>query len=159
MNYIAIDNGVSGALAIIQSTGAIKDKIPMPTQKTHRGNEVDVIAVRHFLRNCPPEYHTVVLEEPGGSKSARAASSMAGSFGRLHALSLLMGYKFIRITPQKWQKEMLKCRAKDTKPAAKALCHALWPLHNWFQTPRCTTEFDGFHDACLIGEYSRRHNL
>ena len=159
INYIGIDNGISGGITVLSSQSLIISKMTMPTQKTRKGNEVDVMAVKLFLRNSSPDHFTFVLEEPGGSKSARAAASMAGSFGRLHALAVLIGYRFIRITPQAWQSDMLKCKAGDTKAAAKSLCHELWPDEDWLETPRCTTEHDGLHDSALIGEWARRHNL
>lgn len=156
-NFIGVDNGVSGGITILSSMGQIIDKTVMPIQKGRRGNEIDVLGVRLFLRNAsPPDNYILVLEEPGGSKSARAASSMAGSFHSLRTIAIMLGYKFIRITPQEWQKKMLKCKAGDTKASAKRLCHELWPEENWKATPRCTTENDGLHDSALIAEWARR---
>lgn len=139
--------------------GRIIGKMPMPTSKTHKGNEVDVMAVKHFLRNASPDFFTFVLEEPGGSKSAKAAASMAGSFGRLHALAVLMGYRFVRITPQSWQKPMLKCKAGDTKDAALRLAKELWPREDFRATERCKISHDGMVDAALICEHARRNKL
>lgn len=159
INYIGVDNGISGGLCLLSSLGQIIDKTSMPIQKTKKGNEVDIVGVKQFLRNASPDSFVFVLEEPGGSKSARAAASMAGSFGRLHALAVLMGYKFIRTTPQAWQKEMLKCKAGDTKAAAKALCRSLWPKEDWRESERCKIDHDGIQDGALIAEWARRNRL
>ncbi len=158
-NICGCDNGISGAITLLSSMGKIIDKMVMPIQRARKGNEIDILEVKRFLRNASPEHFIFVLEEPGGSKSAKAASSMAGSFHSLRTLAILMGYKFIRTTPQAWQKELLKCKAGDTKAAAKRLCHELWPEEDWRSTQRCTTENDGLHDSALIAEWARRSRL
>lgn len=159
--YVGIDNGVSGALALIGSAGSLVGWIAMPVQKTRKGNEVDVRGVLQFLvrHNIHPENTIVVIEEPGGSKSAKAAASMAGSFHALRALFESRHYKLIRVTPQQWQKPMLKCGKGDTKPVALQMARSLWPDESWLETERCTKPHDGAVDGALLAEFARRNNL
>lgn len=164
--YIGVDNGISGGIAAISPTPGvgIVCMCPMPIQKTRKGNEIDILKVWQFLedelfitRNA--DHITIVIEEPGGSKSARAATSMAGSFHALRAMCELKHCRHHRITPQSWQKEMLHAAAGDTKPAALAKARALWPTEKWLATPKCKTPNTGMIDAALIAEYARLKNL
>lgn len=164
--YIGIDNGISGGLAALSPTQGVGIicACAMPVQKTRKGNEINIVEVWHWLerelfagRNA--DKITVVIEEPGGSKSARAATSMAGSFHALRAMCELKGIRHIRITPQAWQKPMLNAPAGDTKPVALTLARALWPSMDWRATERSKTPHEGIIDAALIAEHARRQKL
>jgi hypothetical protein len=161
MNYLAGDNGVSGALALISQLGQIVAYLEMPVQKTRKGKEVDVRKIRDWLHelNVSPANAVVVIEEPGGSKSAKAATSMAGSFHALRALFELKDFKLVRVTPQSWQKPMLHCAAKETKSVALQLARSLWPGERFLASERCKVAHDGIVDACLLGEHARRQCL
>lgn len=161
MNYVSVDNGISGALALISEMGPIVSMTPMPIQRTRKGNEVNVREVTCWVRNLnvTPVNTVVAIEEPGGSKSAKAATSMAGSFHALRALFELAGFRVLRLTPQAWQKPLLKCKAGDTKLVALQLAKSLWPDESFLATPRCKVPHDGLIDACLLGEHCRRNKL
>lgn len=161
MNYLTVDNGISGGIALISELGPIAAMTPMPIQKTRKGNEVDVRQVSMWVRNLnvTPQNAVVAIEEPGGSKSAKAATSMSGSFHALRALFELAGFRVLRLTPQAWQKPLLKCKSGDTKPVALQLAKSLWPDESFLATPRCKVPHDGLIDACLIGEHCRRNKL
>lgn len=160
--YLGIDNGVSGALVLIDAAnGSLVAELAMPTQKARKGNEVDVCAIARWLESLevlsPP---VCVIEEPGGSKSAKAACSMAGSFHALRCLLELRGMRWHRVTPCQWQKVMLPgCKAGDTKPRALAAARALWPAESFLQSDRCRVPHDGIIDAALIAEFGRRARL
>lgn len=164
MIYIGIDNGVSGALAAISAShGLIIGKIPMPISKARKGNEIDVRAVHLWITEVTGgnlSNATYIIEEPGGSKSSKAACSMAGSF---HAMRALFDVKFLRwhrITPQEWQKKMLPgCATGDTKPRSLAKARQLWPDETWLATERSKKPNDGMIDAALIAEYARLCDL
>lgn len=161
MNYLGIDNGVSGALAIISELGQHVCHLTMPVAKTRKGNEVEVMTIASWLdeNQITPQNTTVIIEEPGGSKSAKAACSMAGSFHALRALFTLRRFKLIRVTPQSWQKKMLHCAAGDTKKVALQLAGSLWPDEDFLATPRCKVPHDGIVDAALLGEHGRREKF
>lgn len=160
MNYIGIDNGVSGALAEIDASGQLVDWIKMPIQRNRKGLEIDAVALHGWLQMTKAlrlGSITVIIEEPGGAKSYKAAVSMAGAFHAARAVLDVLGIRYHRITPQSWQKRMLRCNKKqDTKPAALILARQLWPDENWLRSDRCTTPHDGAIDAALIAEYARR---
>lgn len=158
--YVGIDNGLSGGVALVTAEGVIA-KTPMFVTERKKGNELDVLEVWHWIRRETTVFKrmVVVIEEPGGSKSYRAAVSMAASFHALRAMCVLNGVTWRRITPGTWQKPLLAAATGDTKPAALRLARKLWPEEDWRRTPRSTTAHDGMVDAALIGEFSRRSNL
>lgn len=161
---IGIDNGVSGSLVVISAhNGAFIDAIPMPVQKARKGNEIDVLEVERWIKHVAAGLHNVhcaILEEPGGSKSAKAATSMAGSFHALRTVLTLAGIRWHRVTPQKWQKEMMPgCNAGDTKHRALELAKRLWPDETFLATERSKVPHDGIIDAALLAEYARIKNL
>ena len=156
--FVGVDNGVSGGLVALNEDGQVHAKLVMPLHCVRGRSEVDVAAVADWLlaNDLTTDKTTVVIEEPGGSQSAKAASSMAGSFHALRATFALLRYKWLRITPQSWQKPMLRCKTGDTKPAAAALVVSLWPDEDWRASPRCRVQHEGVVDAVLIAEHARR---
>ena len=165
MIYIGIDNGISGGLCAISDhpQTSIIGAIPMPVSKARKGNEVNIRAVHLWITQvCGDNLSNAVyvLEEPGGSKSAKAATSMAGSFHSLRGFFEAKFLRWERITPQLWQKQMIPgCKAGDSKPRALELASRLWPQETWLASERCCTPHDGMIDAALIAEYARRQNL
>ena len=161
---IGFDNGVSGGIAAISAShGHLIGVCVMPIAKARKGNEIDVREVRRWLIEITGDNlnrATYIIEEPGGSKSSKAATSMAGSFHSIRALLDSNWLRWHRITPQAWQKVMLPgCATGDTKPRALAKARQLWPDETWLATPRCKTPHDGQIDAALISEYARIKNL
>lgn len=163
MTYIGIDNGVSGAAAIVTHDGTLLAWLPTPIQRARKGNEVDVLTLWQWLADATGEKArdaTYILEEPGGSKSAKAAASMAASFGAIRAMLSLKHCRWHRTTPQAWQRSMLPgCHAGDSKPRALEAARRLWPNEAWLATERCRTPHDGAIDAALIAEWGRREAL
>lgn len=158
--YIGIDNGVSGAWSAIDDKSNIVAWGPMPVQKYRSRNEVDIQTLWHDIHASLGEHESIIytLEEPGGSKSAKAASSMSGSFHAIRAMLTLNNVRWHRITPKAWQKVMFPgCKAGDTKPRALELARRLWPNERFLATSRCRVPSPDAIDATLIAEYSRVH--
>lgn len=160
-SYLGVDNGVSGGLTFLSELGPVIATTAMPVQVTRKGNEINVMKIIEWVRGnfIMAGETTVVIEEPGGSKSARAATSMAGSFHALRALFELGGYKVVRVTPNQWQKDLLKAKTGDTKKVAVQMARSLWPEEKWLETPKCRTPHLGMVDGALIAEYARRNKL
>ena len=160
--YLGIDNGVSGSWAVIDADGSLIDWGLMPCQKHRNVNEIDIYQLKRdiddALTGCGSV--TCIIEEPGGSKSAKAAKSMAGAFHAIRAMLTLSNKRWHRITPKAWQSIMLPgCKAGNTKPAALEVARRLWPDERFLPTDRCSVPNNNVIDACLIAEYGRRCNL
>ena len=154
---VGIDNGVSGGVTILSDYGDHIRSFTMPIQRARKGNEIDVVELWDSIMNTgeQPDRFTFAVEEPGGSKSSKAATSMAGSFHAIRAMLELKGCRWHRVTPQEWQKAMIPGAKGDTKPRALAKARQLWPNEKWLATDRCRTPHDGMIDAALIAEYVR----
>lgn len=155
---IAIDNGVSGGcVAMTKSHGLIIDKIPMPTKKVDDKNEINTAHFWHWVRNVTQGNFaavTFILERPVGSKSAAAATSMAGSFHALRATLESRGLQVGRVSPKTWQKA-LGVDSDEKKAKAIQKAYDIWPDEDWLATPRSTTPHTGMVDAALIGHFLR----
>jgi len=160
-NYLGVDNGVSGGLTFIGGLGHVIASTPMPVQVTRKGSEIDVLKIVEWIRghHINKQDTTVIIEEPGGAKSYKAATSMSASFHALRALFELGEYKLIRVTPQQWQKPFLKAGKGDTKKVAIQKAKTLWPQEKWLETPRCTTPNLGMVDSALLAEWARQNKL
>lgn len=162
MIYLAIDNGVSGGLALLsaESNTPPIDKILMPVQKSRKGREINIEAVKKWMWvHGEFKNFRAVIEEPGGSKSAQAAASMAASFGALRGALQWAGIPTLRITPQKWQKCVLGVTGGESKALALTKARELWPEENWLASEKCRKPHDGMIDAALLGYYARCHML
>lgn len=162
MMRVGIDNGVSGGVVAISETRLIIDMITMPTKRGRKGNEVDVRELYRWLSELTGgdlSIASYVIEEPGGSKSAKAGASMAGSFHAVRGMFETKLLRWERITPQSWQKEMIPgCKAGETKPRAISRASELWPTETFIPAGRRVPHL-GLVDAALIAEYSRLKNL
>ena len=161
--YAGIDNGVSGAICLISEyDGSLIAMTEMPIVRARKGNEIDIRTLYRWLSETLPNLSdaTYIIEEPGGSKSSKAATSMAGSFHAVRALFDVKLLRWHRITPQEWQKALLPgCKAGDTKPRALAKARQLWPDESFLASDRCSVAHSGLVDAALISEYGRLKNL
>ncbi len=162
MIYIGIDNGLTGGIAVLQEGRLSLDV--MPVLNDGKKNRVDVIRLMRILQVQYKSDCTsfIVYESPAGSKSVKAAVSMADSFARVESVLILQAYKREPITSRKWQKlfwsvpKMAKGQKFDTKAAALNKAKQLWPNQDWRKNERCKVAHDGLVDAALIAEYCRR---
>lgn len=165
MIYIGIDNGLTGGIAILQD-GKLFLHI-MPVLNDGKKNRVDVDSFHNIILHSHHKNEGVfiVYESPAGSKSVRAAVSMADSFARVESVLILGGFRREPITSRKWQKifwavpKMAKGQKFDTKAAALNKAKQLWPNQDWRKNERCKVAHDGLVDAALIAEYCRRTHI
>jgi hypothetical protein len=160
--YIGIDNGLTGGIVAISESGSILESTVMPTRGKAKGNEVDPLAIWHWICDLdePTQNLCAVLETPGKhSPGAMALCSMWDSYGSIRSLLETRSIRHHRIAPQKWQRAMLiGCAKGDTKPAALIKARQLWPNETWLKSSRCTKPHDGMIDAALIAEFGRMNN-
>jgi crossover junction endodeoxyribonuclease RuvC len=139
VNYLGIDPGNSGALALVDSDGAHIDTIKL--KETPR----DVWA---WLDECRGSIAFAVLEKVHSMPRQGVASSFkfGESFGFCQGMLTAAGVRFEFATPQKWQKAM-QCRTGGDKNVSKARAQALFP------GVKIT---HAIADALLIADYARR---
>ncbi len=138
-NYLGIDPGNSGALALVDSDGAHIDTIRL------KGTPRDVWA---WLDECRGSIAFAVLEKVHSMPRQGVASSFkfGESFGFCQGMLTAAGVRFEFATPQKWQKAM-QCRTGGDKNISKARAQALFPGIKITHA---------IADALLIADYARR---
>ena len=161
MIHVGIDNGTcSGAICAI-SGSLIIDKALLPVSIRKDKKELDVNKLWDWICHTvqPQNFGRMLItvEEPGGAKSYKAAVSMASCFQSIRAMCELKDIKWKAVTPQSWQKPMLKASKGNTKPAALKLAKSIWPDEIWTATKRSKIPHAGLVDCCLIAEFSRRN--
>lgn len=158
--YIGIDNGVSGAVGIVDDSGYfnwfIMPVISVPNYQKDKHNitRINVPVLKGMLEEYSLTKCRAFVERPMVNPVRFKASTSA-----LRALeatlivleSLDIGYSFV--DSKAWQKEMLPRGTKgdDLKTMSLGIAKRLWPKIDF---PK---KSDG--DAILIAEYARKNKL
>jgi len=157
---IGIDNGKSGAIALLSEIGGVPPGAIWPMPLLPDGSRVDSRELRRMLQFIGPrEEMRVVLEDcPQHLKQASALRSMATTTGLILGVLESLDLSPVVIMPHVWQKDILgKVPKGQTKPAALAAAESIWPGHDWRRTPASRTPCPDFIDAALIAEWGRRN--
>lgn len=170
--YCGIDNGLDGAVVLIDSDGTIIEKCVMPVIKIGKGRRVDVNALQlkfqsfSNLAGQQGKRFFVLLEEASKhSPGVLALCSTWFTYGSILAVLTTERISHEIVRPQAWQKEfwvrpkMPKGQKFDTKAAALLAAGRIWPGHDWTKSERATKAHDGLVDAALIAEHGRRKSL
>lgn len=152
-NWIGIDPGQTGGLALLDSTGSLVDVQRMPAID----NEVSgllLAALLHDWRDMMSGESRVIIEQvhsmpgQGVSSTFKFGKSFGIALGVVQAMSLPMERK----TPQSWKKEF-SLIGKD-KDASRYKATEMWPS----MASRWKFKKDnGLTDAALMAEYARRN--
>ncbi len=153
--YIGIDPGQDGAIAVVGEDGNLLCWFPMPTwtlgsaKKTRR--EIAVNVLRKLLIANRPNCAFVERAHSMPKQGVASTFSFGVSYGIL--LGVLSGLEipYATVTPQAWQKIMLASVPHDgetTKDAAAMVCERLWPDKSFLATDRSRKPHKG---ACDIG--------
>lgn len=160
--YIAIDPGVSGAIAFLSNTGVERylEVNDMPTFKVKRGKsekrEVDTAALAGMLRKYIHAPIGMALIEMAGCRPGQSVSAVHANgrnWGNAHGVLVALGYPVQIVTPQAWKKALGVPAAKDD---ARKKASQLMPAfaHLW-----CRAKDDGRAEATLIALYAMKlHN-
>lgn len=176
MNYIGIDPGKSGGIAVI-TDGSLEKLYTIPTI----GKEVDIRQLSEILKKYYD--HTVAIEMVHSMHQMSANSNFQFGFvcGIIEGLVSGLNMKYVKVSPKMWQEiifrgipvhrkpsttEIMKSGAKkvttgriDTKKMSLISAKRLFPNETFLATDRSSVPHDGLYDAANIAEYARRMNL
>lgn len=175
-NYIGVDNGVSGAIAILTMgddlpNGRQVQFINLPIIKGRRRNEINCAVLIELIKAVLPAGPSFALIETpamqisgnGRKTNVSAIASTHVSFGKIKAVFEFMGIPRDEVAPQSWQCEFWKVNTgADTKKQSLSAAKALFPeLVNtaYLKTDASSKEDAGRSDALLIAEYAKRKNF
>lgn len=148
-NFIGIDPGKAGGIAVVNEDGSIGGATDMPATirdlidvlnemayEPAIGGELRTFAFLEFVRSSP-------------KMGVVSAFTFGRGLGHVEASLVSVGIPYDDLTPQRWQQGM-SCRSGGDKNVTKARAQQLWP--RWKIT-------HAIADALLIAEYGRRLKL
>lgn len=148
MNFIGIDPGKSGAIAVIREDDTIDTAVF--SEEAYK-----------YLINKYKDDSFAVVEQVGfilkGAKlSYNAIFNFGANFGFIQGLLYAHGIPYQTVRPHVWKKYFNLSKDKDLSiQCAKRL----FPNANLYRTERCTIAHDGIAEALLMAEYAKRlHN-
>lgn len=141
MNYIGIDAGAKGAVAIIDDHGIVGVTV---------FDEEKYCDILGAAKNC-----ICCLEHVGAMPGQGVTSmfSFGENFGFIQGVLKANGIPYELVRPQKWKKEFSITKDKNT---SIEVCKRLFPNVSLRRTDKCTTDHDGLAEALLMAEYARR---
>lgn len=142
MNFIGIDPGKKGAIAVIREDGSI-------ASCTFDECEYLKILSSHALNGVAAIEDVHAMPRQGVTSMFNFGFNKGWIMGVLYALSIPTE----RVSVQRWKKMFSLDSDKDK---SIELAKRLFPAANLFATPRCKKPSDGIAEALLIAEYERR---
>jgi len=155
---ISIDNGLSGAIVILQGNRII-EKMKMPIVSTTKGkNEYDIHAIIEVIN----KYLDALIVIEKAQAMPKLGTVQAFNFGKNYGILLgvfaALKRRFYIVHSKTWQTEMFRdMNYKDTKQASAIAAQRLFPCENFIATERSKKINDGMTDATLMGVYAQRH--
>lgn len=143
MNYVGIDPGKSGALAVLDDTRVIT-VVPFDPQRYATS-----------LANLIGEPVRCCVEKVGAMPGQGVVSmfNFGHNLGFIEGLLQAFEIPYQLVPPQTWKKEFSVTGDKNT---SIQVCQKLFPSSDLLATPRSRKPSDGMAEAILMAEYARR---
>jgi hypothetical protein len=159
-HYVGIDNGLSGAIAVLDEEQNVKFKFVMPVMKGKK-TEYDVWALAGIFQTLKSLGKIYVVLEKAAVRPVsgkRACFMTGGGYYLMQGIlsALVISYEIVQ--PRLWQKELLKGLHKDTKTASIMFCKRKWPEIDLTPTEKARKPHDGIADALCMALYCYRLN-
>lgn len=146
MLFIGVDPGVSGGIAIIDSSGRVVLATKMPETDRDIFNTFTIDSVRYKARAVLEKVNPGVFGRPGAKMGVVSAFTFGGNYRALKMALTAADVPFDEALPVKWQ-TFLGCRSGGDKNITKARAQQLFPH---------VKVTHAIADALLLAEYCRR---
>ena len=161
MVYIGIDNGLDGAIVVLDAQGRVLRKAVMPTlgQEGKGKREYDEQGIVRILTDWIEHDPTVFLERAQAMPKQGVSStfSIGKGYGTIRGILAALRFPYEIVGPRDWQKVMFAgVDHSDTKRASAVVAGRLAPDEDWRATDRSRVPHDGQTDAFCIAEHGRR---
>lgn len=159
--FIGIDNGINGAVVVIDEDGKVISKYVGPSY-TIKGEktEYDVAEMVDILKEFEWNEIAMVTLERAQAFPGQGVVSMFNigrGYGLWEGIIKALGLKYTIVHPKTWQKEILKDLNKtDTKQASAIYAQRMGPDVDWRISERGRKIHDGLTDAYCLAEYGKR---
>ena len=154
-NYVGIDPGGSGAIAVLDTVGELQSVVDMPTL----GGQPLVAEVAALLEAVATANDLfVTIEQPFVTRPPRASlATQFQHYGILLGILGTLGVKHHEITPVQWKGRVglpmsSQLTSREKKTNSRLLSMELWP--EWAQSFERVKD-DGRAEACLIAAAGR----
>lgn len=144
MNYLGIDPGKLGGIAVLFETGETY-VLPYSTQAL-----LDTCRQIQYLRPrcCLEKVHAMPKQ------GVASTFTFGAGWGFIKGVLEAYGISYQEVPPEKWKKEF--GLMKKDKKASVAICRQLFPQANLRPSDRSRVDSDGMAEALLMAEYARR---
>lgn len=161
MVYIGIDNGLDGAIVVLDAQGRLLRKAVMPTlgQEGKGKREYDEQGIVRIMTDWLEHDPHAFLERAQAMPKQGVSStfSIGKGYGTMRGILAALHVPYEIVGPRDWQKVMFAgVDHSDTKRASAVVAARLQPSEDWRETPRCKNPHDGMTDAFCIAEYGFR---
>ena len=155
--FIGLDNGHTGALAVLHRDGTFEDIWETPTVKYGTETRIDEKALWAILASFEPDQCFITFE--AGQKQPQFGTkgnfTNGVSHGTIRTLVALSGIAYQEVDPATWQRPILRAvrgAGTNTKGASLEFCRRNWPSLD-------LRGHDGMSDALCLAEFGRRLKL
>lgn len=145
---VAIDPGLSGAIAILHQGKVTAQPMPLA------GKTLDLVELATIIKQVSPSLAIIEKVHAMPGQGVTSMFTFGMGYGAIQGIVAALGIRLELISPQAWKKVVLAGTAKD-KDAAIAYCRRAFPSVP-LVLPRCRKPHDGIADALCILEYGRR---
>ena len=151
-HVIGIDPGVTGAVALVSTTGELVNVFDMPAFKINGKSKIDVHQLGAILRDANSDHARAVIELVGAMPGQSVTSMFTFGFaaGSVHGAVGALAIPLETVTPQKWKAYFRLGKDKDE---ARQLATRKWP-HGPFSRKKDA----GRAEAALIALYAVETN-
>jgi len=148
MRFIGIDNGASGAIAVLKDIGAGSDHRGVVRVDKMPATDAELLSLLQMVENESAGQVFAVLEfaQVFPKMGVSSAGSYIGGYRAMQMGLLAAGIPFDIVVPRRWQ-QALSCLSGGDKNKTKARAAQLFPKVK-------VTHVNA--DALLIAEYCRR---
>lgn len=157
--YIGIDNGIQGAIVVIDQDQNIIEKHIMPVVGKTR-KEYDIFKIVEILRHFVGREVLAILEkaQPHFRDGSKQSFKTGFGYAVMQTTLITLRIPFEIVGPKIWQKEVFKgLDTKDTKVASILYCQRKYPKEDWRATERCTKMHDGLTDGTCMALYGLKY--
>lgn len=148
LNLIALDPGLSGAIAIFKNNTITAYPFPIA------GKTLDLAALTHIIRDAAPELAVIEKVHSMPGQGVSSTFKFGQGYGALLGITAALGIPTELVTPQRWKGTVLAGTAKD-KDAAIAYCRRAFPDVPLIMKG-CRKPHDGVADALCLLQFGLR---
>lgn len=140
-NFLGIDPGKEGALALLNDSGSVVSLFDMPS---------NLIATAELIRSLPSVSRSAIEQPfPGGKMGKPSCMSFGMGIGELRGILAASGIPFVMVKPQDWQR-VFGVTGKSRGNDSINQCLKLYPDAPLLADGK---RFDGRSDALLIARW------